>query len=147
MPERCGRTFDESLLSGYVDQALPQGDDQRVRIHLEDCPACRTVVAEMQSMREVTMSTSFRNAEDLQWSEGPKSHASRVSFGLGWLLIGIWVAGIIIRGGWELWHAPWPTLTEMAAFGGLLGLALLFIGVLLDRVTASRTDRYKGVQK
>jgi anti-sigma factor RsiW len=147
MPERCGRTFEESVLSGYVDQALPQQDAQHVRIHLEDCPTCRVVVAEMQSMREVTMSSSFKSAEDLQWSERPKSAASRISFGLGWLLIGIWCAGIAIRGGWALWHAPWPTLAEVAVFGGVFGLALLFLGVLLDRLTASRTDRYKGVQR
>ena len=33
MPEPCGRAFDEALLSGYLDDALVQGDEQRVRVH------------------------------------------------------------------------------------------------------------------
>ena len=41
MPEHCGRTFDDALLSGYLDHALTQADEQRVRIHLEDCATCR----------------------------------------------------------------------------------------------------------
>ena len=41
MPEPCGRTFDGALLSGFLDGALTQADEQRVRVHLEDCETCR----------------------------------------------------------------------------------------------------------
>ena len=30
MPDACGRTFDETFLSGYLDRALVQEDEQRV---------------------------------------------------------------------------------------------------------------------
>ncbi len=33
MPEHCGRSPNEALLSGYLDESLTQVDDQRVRPH------------------------------------------------------------------------------------------------------------------
>ena len=57
MPERCGRNFDEALLTGYLDRVLTQSDEQRVRVHLEDCATCRAAVDDMKRLREVTMST------------------------------------------------------------------------------------------
>ena len=147
MPDECGRTFDESLLSGYVDRALVQSEDQRVRIHLEDCATCRSLVEELQALRGVSMSTSFKAPEDLQWSERPRSTASRASFRVGWLLTAIWIVAIAGQVAWSAWQAPLPTAGEFLAFAGVLGLVLLFVGVLLDRITASRTDRYKEVDK
>jgi anti-sigma factor RsiW len=147
VPEPCGRTFEDALLSGYVDGALPQGDEQRVRVHLEDCVVCRGLVEEMLSVREVTMSTSFKVPEDLQWSERPRGAASRVSVGLGWTLAAIWMAALVVRGAWELWQDPPPATEALLAFGGVTALMLLFVGVLIDRIKASRSDRYKGVEK
>ena len=79
MSERCGRNFDEALLSGYLDRGLTQLDEQRVRVHLEDCETCRAAVDEMKRLREVTMSTEFDVPTDDQWSEIPRSRASRFS--------------------------------------------------------------------
>ena len=81
MPEHCGRTFDDALLSGYLDHALTQADEQRVRIHLEDCATCRMQMAQLAQLREVTMSTEFNVPSDDQWSGGasrsPESAVAR----------------------------------------------------------------------
>ena len=64
MPEPCGRTFEEALLSGYLDEALVQSDEQRVRVHLEDCATCRALVDELAVVREATMSSTFDTPRD-----------------------------------------------------------------------------------
>jgi len=58
MPDACGRTFDETFLSGYLDRALVQGDEQRVRVHLEGCVSCRALLDELTSIRDATMSST-----------------------------------------------------------------------------------------
>ena len=82
----CGRRFSEELLSGYLDGALTQGEDQRVRLHLEDCAACRALYAELRTMRETTMKTRFVLPADDQWDERPRSSLSRLFRGTGWTL-------------------------------------------------------------
>ena len=148
MPERCGRSFDEALLTGYVDQALTQAAEQRVRIHLEDCPDCRTQVKEMKQVRETTMSSNFETPRDDQWSEVPRSGASWTLSRVGWMLVIMWLVGV---GGYALWEV-WTSVDEplgrrLVIFSGVFGLALLFLSVLLDRLRAFKTDRYREVQK
>jgi anti-sigma factor RsiW len=147
MPERCARTFDEAMLSGYVDGALTQADEQRVRVHLEDCEACRRQVEGMQQVREVTMSSRFRVPADDQWSEAPSGAASWLAFGMGWTFLIVWAS---IMGGfalWQFWTSEEPIGAKLLAFAPASGVALLFLSVLIDRLKAMRTDPYRRVQK
>jgi anti-sigma factor RsiW len=147
MPERCTRTFDEALLSGYVDGELTQGDEQRVRVHVEDCAKCRTQVEEMQQVREVTMSSRFKVPADDQWSEAPRGATSRLAFGLGWTFVIVWAS---IVGGyalWEFWTSDGSFAGKLLAFAPMSAAVLLFLSVLIDRLKAMRTDPYRRVQK
>jgi anti-sigma factor RsiW len=147
MPERCARTFDEALLSGYLDGVLVQADEQRVRVHVEDCAACRKQVEDMQQLREVTMSARFTVPADDQWSEAPRGMASRLAFGLGWTLLIVWAS---IVGGyalWEWWTSDGPIVVKLLVFAPASAAVLLFLSVLIDRLRAMRTDPYRRVQK
>ena len=66
MQANCDRKFDEALLTGYLDGALTQADDQRVRIHLEECADCRRLSDELRELRETTMTTRFELPADDQ---------------------------------------------------------------------------------
>ena len=147
MAERCGRGFDGALLSGWLDRALTQADEQRVRVHLEDCETCRAQVEQMRRFRETIMSTTFDVPPDDQWSEQPRSHASRLSFGAGWIVLVGWALALAGYAAWELWTSDEPLVGKLIAFGGWTGFGLLFLGVLLDRLKAMKTDRYREVEK
>ena len=147
MPEQCGRTFDEALLSGYLDDALVQEDEQRVRVHLEDCATCRTLVEELATVREATMSSTFDTPRDHEWSEMPRTGASRLAHRVGWPLVIAWAA---LLGGyalWELWTEAEILVEQLLLMAGVSGFGLLFLRVLLDRLRAMKTDRYREVQK
>lgn len=143
----CGRRFAEELLSGYLDGALTQGDEQRVRLHLEDCSECRARVEEMSQLREVIMTTRFQTPADDQWDETPRSVASRFTRSAGWLLAGVWLVGVTGFVLWGVATGPQGWFEKSLVFGGLLGLALLFVSVLLDRLRVMPGDRYRGVEK
>lgn len=147
MPESCGRNFEESLLSGYVDHALTQGDDQRVRVHLEDCEVCRRTVEEIRELREVTMTTDFALPPDDQWRESPRGGLSILSRGLGWIVLVAWGVGLLGFTLGQVWNGPGSLLEKLLAFGGFLGFALLFTSVLIDRLRAAKTDRYREVER
>jgi predicted anti-sigma-YlaC factor YlaD len=147
VPERCTRTFDEALLSGYVDRALTQMEDQLVRVHLEDCATCRAMVEDMTTLREAVMTSEFKVPEDTQWSERPRGWASRTSLAAGWLLVIGWAVGLTAYGLWEFSRSPGDLAEKLVLAGGVSGFALLLLGVALDRLKARRTDRYREVQK
>ena len=102
----CGRRFSEELLSGYLDGALTQGEDQRVRLHLEDCAACRALYAELTTMRETTMKTRFVLPADDQWDERPRGSLSRLFRGTGWTLTVGWLVALALFAAWQLATGP-----------------------------------------
>lgn len=147
MSERCERSFDEALLSGYLDRALTQGDEQRVRVHLEDCGTCQTALDEMTRLRDTTLQTEFKLPADEQWLETPKSLGSALSFGLGWSVVVIWAVGLLGYAVWHLMMSDDPLIAKVLIFGGWTGFGLLLVGVILDRWKAMQTDRYREVRK
>ena len=147
MPEPCGRTFDEALLSGYVDRALVQRDGQRVRVHLEHCAACRAVVEDLLAVREATMTSTFETPRDDEWSETPRTESSRLLVGLGWPLVTAWAVLMAGYALWGSWQETDDLVEQLLLLGGATGFGLLFFGVLLDRLKAAKTDRYREVHK
>jgi len=147
MKQPCGRTFDESLLSGFLDGALSQQEEQRVRLHLEDCRTCRTLLEDLTTMRRETMSSEFLTPSDDQWQEEPRSLLSRLAFRSGWTLVVLYVIALTAFGVWQWLHAPGPWLLKLLVFGGVLGAFLLFASVVLDRLKTYSSDRYRRVQK
>lgn len=139
--------FDQTLLSGHLDGELTQADEQRVRIHLEDCTSCRAVYVELEQLREATMTTRLDQPRDLEWDERPRGVFSGLSRGLGWLILIVW--GVVTTGFglWQLATGPENLMEKLIVFGGLSGLALLFVSIIVDRIRAAQTDRYRGVKK
>jgi predicted anti-sigma-YlaC factor YlaD len=147
MAESCPASFDETLISGHLDGELTQAAEQRVRVHLEDCEHCRTVLGELGTLRETTMSTEFHEPDDSQWDESPQTGMSLVTRGAGWLLAIVWAVVIAAYGLWQFWQGSANLVERVLVFGGLSALALLFVSVLLDRLRAARTDPYREVEK
>ena len=147
MTEKCRRNFDEALLSGYLDGVLTQADRQRVRLHLEECVSCRRLTEEMAKIRDVTISTLFKLPADDQWDETPQGPLSRVTQGLGWTILLVWLVGMAGFTAGQLWSGPEALLQKLLVFGGVAGFALLFISVLIDRLRTLRTDPYRRVEK
>jgi anti-sigma factor RsiW len=147
MTDTCTGRFDQALLSGHLDGELTQADEQRVRIHLEDCAVCRANYEELSKLREVAMTTHLDQPRDLQWNERPRGLFSSLSRGFGWLVLIVWAIG---TGGFALWQlatGPEALAEKLIVFGGLFGLGLLFVSILVDRLRAAQTDPYREVQK
>jgi predicted anti-sigma-YlaC factor YlaD len=140
--------FDEATLSGYLDGELTQGDEQRVRLHLEHCAECRSVIDELRKLRETTMNTDFQVPEDTQWDETPRSAISRLLHNSGWLIAGLWVVAIV---GYLVWQMA--TDAESIQFEALIGVAfflafaLIILSALVDRLKTRKNDPYRKVQK
>jgi len=147
MNERS-HTFDEALISGYLDGELTQGDSQRVRLHLDECAECRHVADQLLELKEATMTTEFQVPEDTQWDETPRGAASRILHSFGWLAAIAWVVGL---GAYLIWQIA--TGSQSVEFEGLIGFglmlafALVFASALIDRLKTRKTDPYRRVKK
>lgn len=93
------------------------------------------------------MTTRFSEPSDSQWDERPRGAATRLTRGLGWLFVIVWLAAVTAFGAWQWWQAPQTVFERLLVFVPVSGLGLLLLSVVLDRVRAARTDRYTEVQR
>lgn len=139
--------FDEELISGYLDGELSQGQEQRVRVHLEDCPECRAMAEELNRLKEVTMTTEFRVPDDTQWDETPRGRGSGFFRNFGWLILVAWIVGTLGYGLFQMATDTDELFEVVIVFGAWLGFGLVFLSVLIDRLKTRKTDRYRRVEK
>lgn len=138
----------EALLSAYLDDELTQAEAQRVEVHLEECGECRSALREMRRIQELTAGIEFPQPPD----EALDAIAQRLSVRAprwgGWALVIIgliaWAAyGLVVA----LRHPRWPTAGELLAGLVVIGLALVFVSVLRQRLLERRQDRYRRVRR
>ncbi len=147
MAPNCTRSFDEELITGYLDGALPQIQSQRVRLHVEDCGACRTLLEELRTLRETAMSTRFNGPGDDEWPELPRTVPGRFSRGMGWIVLIAWLLATTGLALWRLLTQAGDPLEIFLMLGLPGGILLLFVSVLMDRLRDLKTDRYRGVHR
>jgi predicted anti-sigma-YlaC factor YlaD len=135
------------MITGYLDGELTQAAHQKVRLHVEECEHCRTLLEQLTTLREAAMTTQFVQPDDDQWNEAPKGALSLATRGLGWILGIVWLITISVFGLWQLWQSPESLFEKLLIFGGITAFVLLLISVLADRIRSSRTDRYREVKK
>ena len=134
--------FDEEMLSGFLDGTLPHRDMQRMRLQLEEYPELRRELDEMRAIRETALGTRFVAPEPEIWGELPKTKASYFSRSLGWMVLCSW---LIVVTGMALWRflSSHEDPLEIFIVLGLPGaMFLLFMSVLMDRLSTLRDDRY-----
>ena len=136
-----------ALVSGYIDGELTQQQRQRVEIHCDNCTECRQILDELKQLRnDVGKSRLSEYGED-KWRESMDDTTTRISRGIGWLLLiggALAIGGIVLLG-----FITDPTLElHMKVIIGAIygGLAVLFISVLRQRLIERKTDKYKDVE-
>lgn len=134
-------------LSGYIDGELTQQERQRVEIHCSNCTACAASLAELRGLRDRLGKSQLSELGQDVWGEMMDDTVVKTSRSIGWLLVigvaltvmAIGIAGIILDSGTSL-------LAKLLIGGGYLGLALLFISVLRQRLIERKSDKYKDVE-
>lgn len=138
----------QPMLSAHLDGELTQADSQRVRIHLEDCADCRQALAELARVRELAADLRFADPPEEKMDELEKKLSVRAPRRLGWLLFVIGLAGWTGYAAWLFVTDPATATWQKLLTGAVvIGLVLLLVSVLRQRLLEVPHDRYRGVKR
>lgn len=140
------------LLAGYVDGELPENEKQAFERELEKNPELRRELSEFRNLKEVTDMVHYADLPDEVWEGYWASIYRKLERGLGWILTSI---GAIIVIGYALFQGlgqfyfdPQVPLIIKIGVGALaIGLVVLVVSLVRERLFAYRRDRYKEVTK
>ena len=135
------------LLSGYLDGELTQGDRQRVELHIETCPACQKTFDEMTCLRNDVGKLSFGEMSSEEWSKIMNGVTVRTSRFFGWVL---YIGSLLLLIGYGSYEFAIddevPALIKTGIAGVVIGIILLLVSVIRQRMISARHDKYKDVQ-
>lgn len=136
------------MLSAYLDRELTQGEEQMVRIHLEDCAECRRAYEGMVRLQEMTRALRFEAPPEDRMKELEKSLMVQAPRRLGWVFVlGGLTAWLIYAAVLYVRHWRPPTVEEMMGGAVVIGFVMLLLSVLVERVRQLPYDRYRRIQK
>ncbi len=146
--DRLDRT--RELLMRALDDELRPEEQRELDLLLADDPTLRAERERLGRLKEVTGEMKLRNPPEQLWDDYWNSAYSRMERGIGWILVSF---GVIVVGGWATWQfvteliadTELPPLIKAGILAGSLGLVILTVSVLRQRLFVRKTDPYKDI--
>jgi predicted anti-sigma-YlaC factor YlaD len=140
------------MMMEYLDGELDRESCKTVEQHLAGCSDCRREWDSMQKMKEITSNIKLTQPKEEVWKMYWEQVYNRTERGLGWILVSI---GAIILLSFGAIHfvqdflllSPAPLLMKFGVSFALLGVIILFVSVLRERLFIRKTDKYKEIEK
>ena len=137
----------EDMLSTYLDGELTQGENQRVRIHLENSADAREEFRQLLALKRVTSELAFSPPPDDRMDELQNRLSVKAPRQLGWILA---VIGSIA---WAIYATYLFVTSDMfwlrkSIIGSIaIGLLLVLVSIARQRMLELPHDRYRGVKR
>jgi predicted anti-sigma-YlaC factor YlaD len=142
----------KDLMMGYLDEELSAEQIRQFEEHLTACKQCTAQLQEFRQLKAITDQMTLVEPEDRLWQQYWDGMYNRIERGIGWILFSVAAILLIIYGGFKAIEAliTDPTvglLLKVAMLALLVGLAILFVSVLRERIFFWSKDRYRNVRR
>lgn len=139
-PEQSCRVI-EPLISGALDNELTQQQRQQLHLHLGDCEKCSNLYRELAEQRgAVKLGVQHRDSMG-------ESKRTRLWNFLGGALLVLGLLPLVFYAIYQFSQdASIPWWVKLTTGATVVGLLLLFVNVLRQRLHAAKSDPYKKVK-
>jgi predicted anti-sigma-YlaC factor YlaD len=142
----------KDLMMGYLDEELSAEQIRQFEEHLRACKDCTAQLQEFRQLKAITDQITLVEPEDRLWHQYWDGIYNRIERGVGWIIFSVAAILLIIYGGFKAIEALIidPTvglLLKIAMLALLVGLVILFVSVLRERIFFWSKDRYRNVRR
>lgn len=142
----------KDFMMGYLDNELDETQKRAFEAHLAACPDCSKEIEEFTKLKQITDDVSLVEPEDRLWQQYWGRLYNRIERGIGWAVFSVAGILLLIYGGFtaieSLIRDPAISmLLKTGLLALLVGLAILFVSVVRERIYFWNTDRYKDVRR
>lgn len=142
----------KDLMMGYLDNELTDEARRRFEDHVAGCPECAGELEEFKRLKTITDEVTLVEPEDRIWQDYWNGIYNRIERSVGWMIFSIAAILLTIYGGFRAIEAiikdpNVEVLFKAGLLALLVGLAILFVSVLRERIYFWKKDRYKDVRR
>lgn len=140
------------MLAGYIDGELTPEESAEFERHLKDDPELQKELESFRKLKEVTGAMKYADVPEVIWENYWAGLYRRLERGFGWIFVSIAVIVISAFGCYHLFkdfffNSTAPVLIRIAVAAGILGVIVLLVSIIRERVFAYTHDRYREVKR
>ncbi len=142
----------KDLMMGYLDNELSDEQKRQFEEHLDGCSECTDELEEFRKLKAITDEVTLVEPEDRIWQDYWSGIYNRIERSVGWIVFSVAAILLAIYGGFKLIEelikdATIGMLLKAGLLALIVGLAILFVSVLRERLYFWQRDRYKNVRR
>jgi predicted anti-sigma-YlaC factor YlaD len=142
----------KDLMMGYLDNELSNEQKRQFEEHLTGCSECKAELKDFRKLKAITDEVTLVEPEDKIWQDYWGGVYNRIERRVGWIVFSVSAILLTIYGGFKLIEEMIkdPNIETMLKVGLLaliVGLAILFVSVLRERLHFWQKDRYRNVRR
>ena len=139
-------------IMALLDEELDDDKIGEVKNHLETCEQCSEDYASIKRVKEVTDAMKFKKLPEYYWDDYWKHIYNRIERGLSWLLLSLGTIIILCFAGWTFIenltaNQDVHPLLKGGIFIFLVGIIILLISILHEKMMVRRVDKYREVER
>lgn len=140
------------MLAGYIDGELSEEEKREFENYLKNDPDLQKELAAFSKLKEMTGAMHYADIPEAVWDNYWTSLYKRLERGAGWILISISAILFLAIGLYYLlidffMNPEITVLIKIAVGTGILGLIVLLISAVRERLFAFKRDRYSEVKR
>ena len=133
----------QPMMSGQLDGELDKDSSEKLKKHLAQCARCAAEFAKMARIVAATDRLRIEIPPDEVWDTFLAGAYNRIERKTGWVAFIIGAAVLIVLGAWLFTMEPWASaLVKVLIAVPVVGLLIIFISVLRERLFLAKIDRY-----
>lgn len=142
----------KDLMMAYLDNELDEGQQRVFAQHLASCEHCTREMEEFRRLKQMTDEVDLVEPEDRLWQQYWGGVYNRIERGIGWVVFSLAGILLVVYGGFTaiekvIEDPSVSLLLKVGLLALLVGLAILFVSVLRERIYFWSKDRYRDVRR
>lgn len=145
--ERC-----HLLMMAEIDGEISPSEKNELQRLLKKFPDCLSDFQSFKQLKEVTDKMVLKKPSSEIWETYWYSVYNRIERKLAWLVFTVGIGILVVYGAIQLVSDLWqdtaiPFILKLGIFATLLGLFILLISVIREKLFLRQNERYKEVQR
>ncbi len=142
----------KDLMMAYLDSELDDTQNKMLQEHLALCPQCSKELEEFKSLKSMTDNITLSVPEDQVWQRYWDNVYNRLERGMGWMFMSVAAICLGVFAGFKLIESivtdPSVSLfLKVALLVLILGLSILLISIMRERLYFWKNDRYRHIRR
>jgi hypothetical protein len=135
-----------------IDGELDEDRISQVQEHLNVCKKCSDDFASLNKVKEITGKMKFKKLPEIYWDDYWKHIYNRIERGLSWMFLSLGAIIILCFVGWEFLDSLIADqnihpLLKGGIFIFVIGLIILIVSILREKLMVRRVDKYRKVER